>query len=212
MSRRSMERISRQQFILDAARRVFNAKGIENTNMEDIAAAADYTRRTLYAYFRSRDEICLQILCEDLAARWTEQREAIARFESGLDKILAWGRSLYKYVRQNPHSLHLQLYWDFKGINLDRISDELFREFEAINNELAEGLRDIFRLGVKDGTLRPGINIDLCISQYLYTLRSVLNRALAKTYSFARFDPDEYVNHYLDLFSRSIQKTGGTNR
>jgi AcrR family transcriptional regulator len=210
MSRKTVEREVRRQFVIDAARHLFASKGIEETSMDDIAAAADYTRRTLYAYFKSRDEICLLVLVEDLKARWSRQKEALAKADTGLGKIIAWGESFYEIARENPHSLRLQFYWDFKGVSRKRIRKKVFAAFEKINNDLADGLRDIFRLGVKDGSLRPDLKIDLCISQFIYTLRAVLNRATSPTYSFARFDPDNYVKHYLDLFRRAIQNSGGT--
>jgi len=130
----------------------------------------------------------------------------------GLGKILAWAAAFYAYARENPLALRLQAYWDYRGIDPDRIGPEIFSTFETLNNELAEGLREVFRLGVEDGSLRPGLDVDLCISHYIYTLRSVLNRALSPSYSFARFDPDEYVQGYLDLFSRGIRSLGGTTR
>jgi len=207
MSRKTMERRTRQLFILDAARRLLAEKGIEETGMEDIAAAVEYTRRTLYAYFKSRDEIYLMILVEDLNVRWAEQKKAMTAAMTGLDKIKTWGESLYTFSREHPHSMSLQIYWDFRGIDRERVSPEVFAAFEAINEELAAGLREIFTLGVTDGSLRPGLQIDLCISQFLYSLRSVIHRALSPTYSFARIDPDEYVNHYLELFLRGIQNT-----
>jgi len=212
LTRREIERRTRRRFILDAARGLLAAKGIENTSMDDIAEAADYTRRTLYTYFESRDEILLSLFIEDLSVRWIAQKEAIAEASTGLERIIAWGESFYNYARQNPHAMLLQVYWDFRGIDRRRISDRVFEEFESVNNDLAHGLRDIFRRGVKDGSLRPDLEIDLCISQYIYTLRSVLNRAISPTYSFASFDPDIYVTHYLDLFSRAVRNLGVSKR
>jgi AcrR family transcriptional regulator len=209
MSRKTMEREARQQFVVQAARGLFSSKGVENTSMEDIAAAVDYTRRTLYSYFKSRDEICLMVFCEDLAKRWAEQNKAIAKVDTGLRKIMAWGKSFYVFARENPHSMRLQFYWDFKGIERKRISPGVFSEFESLNYELAEGLREIFKLGIRDRSLRPNLHVDLSISQFLYTLRSIINRAISPAYSFAKFEPDEYVRHYLDLFSRGIRNIGG---
>jgi len=208
MPRKDMERKARQQFVVDTAMALFARQGVEKTSMDDIAAAVDYTRRTLYAYFSSRDEIFLLALIEDLKTRWAKQKEDIATVDSGLDKILAWGLSLFAYSREHPHSIKLQLYWDFKGIESDRVNPEIFAAFEAINSDLAEGLREIFDLGTKDGSLRPGLQVDMSISQFLYSLRAVLHRALTPTYSFANFEPDEYVEHYLNLFIRGIRNSG----
>lgn len=206
-ARKRIEHESRRRFILNAARRILAIKGIDNTNMDDIAAAADYTRRTLYTYFDSRDEILLAIFIEDLTIRWTVQKEAITRVSTGLERIIAWGESFYSYACRNPHAMRLHMYWDFRGIERKRISSRAFKDFETINNELTEGLRDIFRRGVKDGSMRSDLKIDLCIGQYIDTLRCVINRAISPIYTSASFEPDEYVKHYLDLFSRAIRST-----
>jgi AcrR family transcriptional regulator len=204
-----MERETRQRFILDAARRLFASRGVEETTMEDIAAAVGYTRRTLYAYFRSREEILLQVLTEDLSARWALQKDAIAPAATGLEKIRIWAEVLYKTSRDHPQTLRLQVYSDFKGIKRERIGSAVFAEFESVNEGLAEGLREIFRLGVADGSLRPDLSVDLCISQFLQSLRAVLHRALSPSFSFTGFDPDDYVQHYLDLFCRGIRNEEG---
>ena len=205
MTRKDAERQARQKFVVETARNLFAARGVENTTMEDIARAADYTRRTLYAYFKSRDEISLMVFIEDLKKRWAYQKREIKKAGNGLDKIILWAKLFYDFSRKNPHSLRMHYYWDYLGIDRSKISRSVFETFEEINDDLAEGLREIFKLGVKDGSLRKDIEVDLTISQFLYTLRSVVNRALSAGYSFAEFKPDKYVEHYLDLFARGIK-------
>ena len=105
MSRKTIEHEARQQFVLTTAKHLFATKGVENTNMEDIAQLANYTRRTLYAYFKSRDEISLMVFINDLNARWAYQKKEIEPFYTGLEKIIAWAESFYSYVKENPYSL-----------------------------------------------------------------------------------------------------------
>jgi len=208
MNRKEMEKESRMCFITSAARRLFGEKGIENTTMDDIAASSDYTRRTLYAYFKSFDEICLLVLLEDQAVRWELQKKAVAAADTGLAKLRAWAESLYRFVRDNPQYVRLEVYWDFRGLNPGIIDRKLFRRFKKQNEELAEGLRSIFRQGISDGSMRGDLHVDMCISQFLYSYRSVMNRAMSPGYSFAAFEADEYVEHYLDLFCRGIRDYG----
>lgn len=47
--------------ILDAAERLFLEKGLDKTNMKDIAAEADISRVSLYKYFPDRDPIAFEI-------------------------------------------------------------------------------------------------------------------------------------------------------
>ena len=51
-----MVKKTRDRFI-EVARSLFARKGVENTTMNDIAAASDKGRRTIYTYFKSKREI-----------------------------------------------------------------------------------------------------------------------------------------------------------
>ena len=48
---------SRDQQIRSAARRVFARKGYENTNVEDVAAAAEVSKGTIYTYFDRKEDL-----------------------------------------------------------------------------------------------------------------------------------------------------------
>ena len=207
--RTKTEQVERRGFILDTARSLFARRGVENVSMDEIARAAHYTRRTLYAYFKSADEIRLLILTEDLRRRWEVQKPRVAAADAGLAKLIAWAEALYDFTKENLHATRLQAYWDYRGINRKHVSRESFNSFVTINDELAEGLRAIFRLGIKDHSLRPDLDVDMCISQLLHSLRSVLYRALSPNYSFAVFEPDDYVQHFLELFTRAVRNTKG---
>ena len=203
-SRRAAERETRRRFIVGAARGLLARKGISDISMDDIAMAAEYTRRTLYSYFKSRDDIWLRILLEDMTRRWGLQKQALAAIKGGLDRITAWAETLFVFWKENPHSMQVEQYWDFHGIRRDRVSPEIFDEFETLNEELAAGLRELFQDGIEDGSLRSDLLVDACISQFLYSLRAVLGRALSSSYSFTDIEPDQYVRHYLDQYRRSI--------
>lgn len=209
ISRKEAEIESRKSFIIKAARKLFAQKGIENTTMGDIAVLSEYTRRTLYAYFKSFDEICLMVLLEDQGVRWGLQKLAVAEADTGLAKLRAWAESLYRFVKQNPQYARLESYWDYHGLDPERIGRRLFNRFVERNNELADGLREIMQTGIADGSMRRDLDIDMTVSQFLYSLRSVINRAVSPGYSFAVFDADEYVGKYVDLFCRGIAANGG---
>ncbi len=203
-SRRKAEREARQRFIVEAARGLLAEQSISDISMDDIATAAEYTRRTLYSYFKSRDDIWLRVLLEDMTRRWRLQKQAVSEIEGGLARITAWAETHFAFWKENPHSVLVEQYWDFHGIERNRVSAEIFDEFEALNNELAAGLREMFQVGIEDGSLRNDLAVDACISQFVYSLRAILGRALSSSYSFTDLDPDLYVRHYLDQYCRGI--------
>jgi len=50
--------------ILDSAKQLFLEKGINQTTMDEIAKKADYSKSTIYVYFKSKDEIYNYITLE----------------------------------------------------------------------------------------------------------------------------------------------------
>lgn len=52
--------------LVDAARQLFAKKGVEATTMNDIAVASKKGRRTLYTYFKSKDQIYMAVVESEL--------------------------------------------------------------------------------------------------------------------------------------------------
>lgn len=78
-----MPRDSRQtrQKVLDTAYRQFRRKGFARVSMDEIAAAAQVTKRTLYSHFRSKDEL--------LAAAFEAQTDLVSVSTRELERALA---------------------------------------------------------------------------------------------------------------------------
>ena len=53
--------------ILDAARKVFEADGLDGASLRAIAAASDYTPAALYFHFESKEAIYAEVLLASLA-------------------------------------------------------------------------------------------------------------------------------------------------
>lgn len=52
--------------LVDVARQLFAKMGVENTTMNDIALASKKGRRTLYTYFKSKEEIYMAVVESEL--------------------------------------------------------------------------------------------------------------------------------------------------
>ncbi len=64
LTRREREKAARRDTILEAAKDLFYQKGFPDTTMEEIAAAAEVSKGTLYLYFSSKDELYVSIILE----------------------------------------------------------------------------------------------------------------------------------------------------
>lgn len=78
-----------RQLLVDVARELFAQKGMEATTMNDIAAASKKGRRTLYTYFRSKEEIYSAVIAAELE-RLSEKLDQVASTNQHPDeKIVA---------------------------------------------------------------------------------------------------------------------------
>lgn len=55
-----------KDILVDVARKLFAEKGFENTTMNDIALASQKGRRTLYTYFKSKEDIYFAVVETEL--------------------------------------------------------------------------------------------------------------------------------------------------
>ena len=57
VSQRELRSVGPRERILAAADKLFYAQGIRAVGVDAVAAQADVSKRTLYAYFRSKDDL-----------------------------------------------------------------------------------------------------------------------------------------------------------
>ena len=56
-----------RDMLVDVARQLFARSGVDNTTMNDIAQASRKGRRTLYTYFKSKNEIYMAVVESELS-------------------------------------------------------------------------------------------------------------------------------------------------
>lgn len=74
--------------LVDVARQLFAKKGVEDTTMNDIAQASKKGRRTLYTYFKSKEQIYMAVVESELEMLSTQMEKASSKPVSPDKKIL----------------------------------------------------------------------------------------------------------------------------
>ena len=75
-----------RQKLVDVARQLFAKNGIANTTMNDIAKASGKGRRTLYTYFKSKDDVYYAVIESELE-RLSDKLDEVAA-KNPQDKII----------------------------------------------------------------------------------------------------------------------------
>jgi AcrR family transcriptional regulator len=100
--------------ILDAARNVFEADGLDGASLRAIAAAAGYTPAALYFHFESKEQIYAEVLRDSLANLGQAVARSVARTRAPADRLRAAAMAFFRYYAENPRDLDLGFYL-FRG-------------------------------------------------------------------------------------------------
>lgn len=77
-----------RDLLVDVARQLFAKKGIEATTMNDIAVASKKGRRTLYTYFKSKEDVYLAVIESEQERLSQEMRKVAIKNIPPDEKIL----------------------------------------------------------------------------------------------------------------------------
>ena len=104
--RRQREREAVRAKILDAARELFVAKGVEAVTMRKIAAKIEYTATALYSHFADKESL-LRAVCDHDFRTLRSAFERIARIADPIERLREVGREYVRYALKYPNHYRL---------------------------------------------------------------------------------------------------------
>jgi AcrR family transcriptional regulator len=104
----------KRSLILDAARKVFEADGLDGASLRAIANAAGYTPAALYFHFDSKEAIYAEVLRASLVNLGTAVNRAIISAKTPAKRLRAAAMAFFRYYDDNPRDLDLGFYL-FRG-------------------------------------------------------------------------------------------------
>ena len=129
--------------LIEVARQLFAHKGVENTTMNDIAAASDKGRRTIYTYFKSKREIYNAVIERESENLLENLREVKCSNLSPAEKLAEGLKRRFEIVMQlsqRHDSIRIIFYRDLRRI--DRIRKLVSeKEKEIFNSIIEEGIK-----------------------------------------------------------------------
>ncbi len=100
--RKAWEKEQRKNRIVDCAQEVFFEKGFDGATIDDIAAAAGYSKRSIYLYFRDREELFLAVVFRGQSLLYEMLKHALEDEHSSESGLLRLGRAFYDFSLSHP--------------------------------------------------------------------------------------------------------------
>lgn len=147
MSKSTLREQTRDHFIA-VARQLFAEKGYQSVTMNEISKRADKSRRTLYTYFSTKEEVYLEVIQQELHHLYEELKAFVERKMDPVEKILQYTArrevAVSKIVKWNG-SLEAEFFKDFANVERARIRFDIL-ERGLIARILQEGMdRGLFK-------------------------------------------------------------------
>jgi AcrR family transcriptional regulator len=195
----------RPREILDAALRVFAARGYSASRIEDVAAAAGVTKGTIYYYFDNKEALLVKLVAR-------HDREIFAELEALMDGVAgpvsAKLRMLMRKGFCEPDDEWRRLlYVVFQELHAD--APKLFAR--AVQKNLVEGWTLIAKLiesGKATGEFRQ--DVDAEVAARVFTSGLVLQQLWRGGMGLEELDPfdnDRMVDSTIELFLHSLRPT-----
>ncbi|MCF6174246.1 MAG: TetR/AcrR family transcriptional regulator [Victivallaceae bacterium] len=156
--RKQREREQRKQDIIDAAETVFARYGFENSTMDNVADEAEFSKGTLYLYFKNKQEICMAIISRSMDALLGEINSGWNDWvgKSGFE-LLAELKNIYCVFRaERPDYCRALLKFNYHG-NCGEESG-MAGAVVCKRAEVISMITAVVEQGITDGSVRQDMN------------------------------------------------------
>ncbi len=102
--RKEKEKDIRKNDIIEAAERVFFTKGYTTATMDDVAKEAEFSKRTLYVYFNSKEQLYFEIMIKGYKLLLDRLKTDLLKKEirNAVDRIKQIGDTLFQFNLDYP--------------------------------------------------------------------------------------------------------------
>ena len=142
--------------ILSAAEKLFLEKGVASTTIDDISKLSEYSRRTIYVYYESKEDILYHIILKGLTILKDDLVVVLKQQKDFIKQYWAICNAMEKYQANSPQSANSINQMKSGDIDFNSITQVILQIFELgtdINNLLA----DYVEQGKKQGIVRSDI-------------------------------------------------------
>jgi AcrR family transcriptional regulator len=189
--RKEKEMLIRKNDIIDAAEKVFFEKGMRQATMDEVAKKAEFSKRTIYVYFQSKEQIYYEIMLRAFKALNNMMTVNLEKYRSvnSIEKIKIIANTFIQFSIKYPNYFRVIVDYENQESDFntqDSVISECYKEGEkALGN-----LKEILEQGIQEGRLLENINVDHTAIILWSSIAGIFNNIAKK---------EDYLKYYHDL-------------
>jgi AcrR family transcriptional regulator len=142
--------------IIETAKQLFAQKGVNQTTMDDIAKEADYSKSTIYVYFKSKDEIYNHIVYENMLMLKESMQENSEAFEEVEKCYYAICNTFVAFSEKSP--IYLESILGKIGVEQqDFVNSPILSDIYDVGEQINAIVKKLLERGINSGYLRKDI-------------------------------------------------------
>jgi AcrR family transcriptional regulator len=136
----------KREAVIHAAARAFNERGYHNTSLDDIAAALEVTKPTIYYYVENKEQLLFACFCAGLAPIRAAFDDARASDEPARARLRS---VLLRYAQ----AIASEFGWCMVRAEDQDLSAQMRAHVKSLKSEIDQGIRRLLREGIADGSI-----------------------------------------------------------
>lgn len=207
--RKEREKAQRREDIINAAERVFFAKGFDSSSVDDVAQEAELSKGTLYLYFSGKDELGAAVKLRGLRLMRTAFAAAVKNAGSGLEKIGAVGHAFNLFFQQYPqHAAFLHQTAQPATSQCEREAAPYQLRCMKEAEQAFQLMVDAIICGQQDGSIRTELDpraTALALSNFSEGILQAVSASGNAISALSGQTPEQYVNFAFSLMGAALE-------
>lgn len=199
--RKEREHLAHRKEILQAAEKVFAAKGFFQATMSEIAEAAEFGTGTLYKFFKSKEELYFTLIDEKVEEINVPVKGELLKKAPAIERIRNILRLQLDFIERNRDFFRIYASEGsrFEWTVMDSCGKQIHEKMVAYIHLLAQ----VIKQGIKEGEFKPLDPVDMA-HVFEGIVHSFIFEWLISHQSYPLISKMDTV---LEIFLRGVQQT-----
>jgi len=208
-TRRDRERLVHEAEIIESAMTVFGEKGFDGASMDEIAERAQFTKRTVYQYFESKDELFYAVALKGFEMLFAYLQRASSDAPSGYDRLVRGSIGYYKFYMEFPNIF--RLIGEIGAVKKRSVrATPRLNDLIQFDNQLFQWVTDGVSAGISDGSIRKDLDPANTTFSIIFMMTGFFNQLSATGTTFMEhfsIDPETFCRDSMNLLFGSLRAT-----
>lgn len=203
-SKRELNKTQHKTAIMDAAEKLFLAKGFDDTSIDDVAGEAGLTKRTLYQYFLSKEDLFYAVALKAARILTDAYEGEIDRGKTALEKVRFANDAFLRYYREHGGLYKLLNYQPSNRENSE--ASPHFRELQLLDGVRMRHFAAIVNLARTDGSIKAGLDAKKAVFFAFFASFSLLNMVSSMQGAWEQLELDEqdFIRFCFDMLADAL--------